>query len=154
MTLPPYPLNPEPMEKSWLELNPRWKIPLGFVILLVLMAALAIVLATIVSASFHSSDVYKLALASAVHHPQVRDLIGEPIKPGWLISGQLKINGRTGEANFFIPISGPRGRGTIHVVAYKDGVWHFTSLQVSPEGNSATENIDLLSTPPPPSREF
>jgi hypothetical protein len=47
--------------------------------------------------------------------------------------------------NFAIPIAGPRGKGRIRVVAYKNEVWRFTLLQVYVEGQ--LQPIDLLSTP-------
>jgi hypothetical protein len=108
---------------------------------------------TIVTTSFRNSDVYKQALAQAASNSQVRDLIGEPLKPAWLISGQLNVSGSTGNANLLIPISGPRGKGAIRAVANKTGgVWRFTYLQVSVDGQPAS--IDLLSIQPPAERDF
>jgi|ERR1700722_2517682 len=149
MPMPPYPLQPVPIRKGWLEQNPRWKIPLGCLILVLLVGGFIALLLT----SFHSSDAYNQAMARAAADPQVRAQVGEPIQPGWLISGQLKVNGSTGSADFSIPVSGPRGKGTIRVVAVKsDGVWRFTTLLVNVEGASAP--IDLLSVQPPAERQF
>jgi hypothetical protein len=148
MSTPPYPLNPEPMQKSWLERRPLWKIPLGCLTLLLLIGVSVLVLLTVVTASFRNSDVYKLALAKASENSQVRELIGEPIRPGWLISGQMNVSGSTGNANLLIPVSGPRGKGAIRAVARKSaGVWLFTCLQFTIEGQPAS--IDLLSTQSP-----
>jgi len=153
MTSPPYPLLPEPMRKNWLEQNPRWKIPLGCLTLLFLVGIFVVVLMTIITTSFRSSDVYKQAMAEAAANAQVHERIGETIQADWLISGQLNVNGSTGNANLSIPISGTRGRGTIQAVAYKSGgVWRFTKLQVMVAGRAA--GIDLLSgegsgQPPP-----
>jgi Cytochrome oxidase complex assembly protein 1 len=107
---------------------------------------------TVVTTSFRSSDVYKQALAQAASNSQVRELIGEPLKPAWLISGQLNVSG-TGSANLSIPISGPRGKGAIRAVANKSGgVWRFTYLQVSVDGQPTS--IDLLSIQLPAARDF
>ena len=135
------------MQKNWLEQHPRWKIPLGFLILLLLIVVFGGVVMTIVTASLRSSDVYKQAMAKAAENLQVRDEIGEPMKPAWLISGQLNVSGRTGKANLSIPISGPHGKGVIRALANKSGVWRFTYLQVHVDGQP--ENIDLLSIQPP-----
>jgi hypothetical protein len=136
------------MKKGWLEQRTLWKILFGCLILFLLIAGFAIVLITAITASFHNSDVYKQAMAKAIENQQVRAKLGEPIQPAWLISGQLNVNGSTGNANLSIPLSGPRGRGTIRAVAYKNGgVWQFTSLQVNIEGQPAT--IDLLLPNPP-----
>ncbi len=152
MTTPPYPLHPEPVKKSWLEHNPLWKIPLGCLTLFVLIAAFAMIMVTIITSSFRHSDVYKQAIAQAAANPQVRERIGEPIKPDWLISGEINLSGNSGKANLVIPISGPRGRGSIHAVAQKGGgVWRFTCLQVDLANQSA---IDLLSIQPPAQPDF
>jgi amino acid transporter len=153
MTTPPYPLHPEPIKKSWLERNPLWKIPLGCLTLFVLIAAFGIILMTVITSSFRQSDVYKLAIAQATANPQVREQIAEPIKPDWLISGELNVSGSSGKANLVIPVSGPRGRGSIQAVAQKSGgVWRFTFLQVDVVNQST--GIDLLSAEPSEKQNF
>jgi hypothetical protein len=141
------------MQKSWLEQHPRWKIPLGCLTLIFLIGVFVTVLLTIITTSFHGSDVYKQAMATATQNIQVREQIGEPVQSAWIVSGQLHINGSSGDANLSIPISGPRGKGLIRAVAHKTGgVWRFSYLQVSIEGGPG--NIDLLSVQPPPERDF
>jgi hypothetical protein len=153
MTTAPYPLRPEPINRSWLERNSLWKIPLGCLILVVLLAAFSIMVMTIITSSFRHTEVYQQAMAQTTANPQVRELIGEPIKPAWLISGEMHLNGSSGNANLLIPISGPRGRGKIHAVAHKrDGIWRFTWLHVDMANHSTS--IDLLSTQTPESRDF
>jgi hypothetical protein len=153
MSAPPYPLHPEPMKKSWIERNPLWKIPLGCLILILLITVFGGVVMTIVTSSFRNSDVYKQALVMAEANPQVRERIGEPMNPGWLISGQLNVTGSTGNANLAIPVSGPRGSGRVRAVASKSGGdWHFTCLQVDVSGQP--EAIDLLSVQPSAERDF
>jgi hypothetical protein len=148
MTTPPYPLHPEPIKKSWLERNALWKIPLGCLTLFALLAVFVIILMTVITSSFRHSDVYQQAIAQATANTQVREHIGEPIKPDWLISGELNVTGSSGKANLIIPISGPRGRGSIHAVAQKSGgVWRFTYLQVELANQSSS--VDLLSIQPP-----
>lgn len=153
MTTPPYPLHPEPLKKSWLERRPLWKIPLGCLILFLLIGIFGSIVMTIITTSFHNSDVYKQAVAKAVENSQVLDAIGEPIHPGWFVSGQLNVSGGTGSADLLIPISGPHGSGSIRAVASKNrGAWRFTDLQVNIKSRS--ETIDLLSVQPPPERDF
>ncbi len=153
MPTPPYPLHPEPMQKSWLEQHPHWKIPLGCLTLILLIGVFATILITIITTSFRSSEVYKQAMARATENLQVRERIGEPINAVWLVSGQLNVSGSTGNANLSIPISGPKGKGVIRAVAKKSGsVWRFTYLQVKVEGQPG--NIDLLPVLPPAERDF
>jgi len=147
MVTPPYPLRPDPIERSWVERHPLWKIPLGGVVLLLLMAAFGILAITIVTASFRHSEVYQRAVTIASGNSQVRQQIGDPIEAGWFVSGQLNINGSSGKADLAIPIKGSRGKGRIRAVAYRSGgVWTFTWLQVNLEGHG--EPIDLLSREP------
>ena len=140
---PPYPLQPEPMRKSWLDRHPRSKIPLGCLMLLFLVGMFVALLMTVITTSFRSSDVYKEAMARAAANEQVRAQIGDPIKADWLIAGELKVSSNTGSANLSIPISGSRGRGAIRAVASKSGgVRRFSCLQVVVEGHRSA--IDLL----------
>ena len=64
------------MQKSWLEQHPRWKIPLGCLTLIFLIGVFVSVLLTIITTSFHSSDVYQQAMAKATENLQVREQIG------------------------------------------------------------------------------
>ncbi|HEV2467719.1 MAG TPA: cytochrome c oxidase assembly factor Coa1 family protein [Candidatus Sulfotelmatobacter sp.] len=153
MTKAPYPLQPEPMQKSWLERNANWKIPLGCLTLLVLIGAFVAIVLAIVTESFHHSDVYNQAISRAPLNPLVREQIGEPIRAGWFISGELSVNGSSGKADLKIPISGPRGKGSIRAIASKRaGVWTFTWLQVNVTGHDGA--IDLLSVQPAAERDF
>ena len=152
MFTPPYPIHPEPMKKSWIERHPLWKIPLGFLTLVLLMALFAAGLISLISETVHHSDVYQQAMTRATADAQVHEQIGDPVHAGWIIVGDLKLNGSAGYANFSIPISGPRGKGRIRVVANRSGVWRFTYLQVYVEGQP--KSIDLLSIQPPAERDF
>ncbi|MGC2447888.1 MAG: cytochrome c oxidase assembly factor Coa1 family protein [Candidatus Sulfotelmatobacter sp.] len=147
MPTAPYPLHPEPITRSWIEQHPLWKIPLGLLTLLFLIASFGAFTIGIISGSFRNSDVYKQAMVQATANSQVRDQMGEPMKAGWFIFGELKIGATTGRANFSIPISGPHGKGRIRVVAHKNGGWRFTCLQVSVQGQ--TQIIDVLAVQPP-----
>ena len=100
------------MRKSWLDRNPGWKIPLGCLTLVLLMSVSGMTIATIIVTTFHHSDVYQQAMAMAEKNPQVRERIGEPIQSAWLISGNLNVNGSTGNANISIPISRPTRQGS------------------------------------------
>lgn len=87
MPNPLYPLHPEPMKASWLERHPLWKIPLGALTLLLLIAVFGGLVMAIVTASIRSSDVCKRALVKATQNEQMRGQMGEPLRPGWLIAG-------------------------------------------------------------------
>jgi hypothetical protein len=102
----------------------------------------------IASAAMRSSDAYQLALATAQREAAVTAVLGVPVRAGWLTTGQINVTGSGGEANLEIPISGPRGSGTIAVRASKsDGKWRFSSLNVHISGRSTP--LDLLAANPP-----
>jgi hypothetical protein len=118
-------------------------VPLGcfsVVLLLFLFAGSIIVIAF---SAMKSTDVYKEALARAKTDPTVIEALGSPIKDGVLVSGNSSVNGASGESNLAIPISGPKGKGTIYVSAIKSlGRWNYSGLVV--EVGETHERIDLL----------
>ncbi len=94
--------------------------------------------------SIKSSDVYQQALTEVTTNPEVLNALGEPVEPGWFISGSISVSGSSGDATLSVPISGPKGKGTLYAEAAKSaGVWEFDVLQVEVEGQPG--RIDLLS---------
>jgi len=92
------------------------------------------------------SEVSKLAFAEAQGNLAVRQRLGEPVKRGFFSSGNIEISGPSGRADIAIPISGPKGKGTLYVVARKSaGLWSFSTLQVAVDGQA--ERVDLLKQP-------
>jgi len=133
---------------NWWTRNWKWFVPLGCftVALLFLVFVGSIVL--IVFSAMKSTDVYKEALARTKADPAVTEALGSPIKDGFLVSGNTNVNGASGESNLAIPISGPKGKGTIYVSATKSlGRWIYSGLVVEVSGTH--ERIDLLQTAAP-----
>src|SRR5262245_46921479 len=97
----------------------------------------------IVFGAMKSTDVYREALARAKADPAVIEALGSPIKDGFLMSGNTNVNGASGESNLAIPISGPKGKGTVYVSATKSlGQWNYSGLVV--EVGQTHQRIDLL----------
>jgi cytochrome oxidase complex assembly protein 1 len=133
---------------NWWNRNWKWFVPLGCFSLALLFFAFVGSILVIVFSAMKSTDVYKEALARAKMHPAVIEALGSPIKDGFLVSGNANVNGASGESNLAIPISGPKGKGTIYVSATKSlGQWNYSGLVV--EVGQTHERIDLLqkSTP-------
>ena len=104
----------------------------------------------IVFSAMKSSDIYKDALARAKTHPAVIEALGSPVTEGLLVSGNTNVNGASGEANLSIPVSGPKGKGTIYVAATKSlGRWNYSGLVL--EIAKTRQRIDLLQRPAPAS---
>jgi hypothetical protein len=137
-----YPLSSPVSRKTWLDHHAGWKIPLGCLLVVVLLAAFVASIFTIVSYSFHKSDVFREAIARAERCRQVTNRIGTPLQPGWLPQGQIQVSGSTGTAQMAIPVTGPRGKATINLDARKvAGSWQFQTLQVQFEDSSS---VNLL----------
>jgi hypothetical protein len=138
----PYPISPQPMQKSWLDRNAGWKIPLGCLLVVLLIVGFIGLIFSIVSTSFHKSYVFQEAVARAERNPEVAEKIGTPLRPSWMPMGQINVNGSSGNANMTIPVTGPRGKGTIHLEAQKvSGVWRFRILEVRVEGQTGAINL-------------
>jgi len=97
----------------------------------------------VVFSAMKSTDVYKDALARAQCDAAVIDALGSPIKDGFLLSGNTNVTGGAGEFNLAIPISSPKGKGTIYVSAKKSlGEWNYSGLVV--EVGQTHQRINLL----------
>ena len=133
---------------NWWTRNWKWFVPLGcFTVALLFLAFVGSILVIVFSA-MKSTDVYKEALMRAKADPAVIEALGSPIKDGFLVSGNTNVNGASGESNLAIPISGPKGKGTIYVSATKSlGRWIYSGLVVEVSGTH--ERIDLLQTAAP-----
>ena len=113
---------------------------------LVLCAGFAALVQRVAGFALRSTDASQQGLAIATRHPRLIAAIGAPIEPGWLVSGNVELANDRGHAEFAIPISGPRGSGTLDVVADKAaGSWTFSTLSVRVAGGGA--QVDLLPTP-------
>jgi Cytochrome oxidase complex assembly protein 1 len=134
---------PATQKPNWWKRNWKWFVPLGcFTVALVFVIFVGSILVIVFSA-MKSTDVYKDALARARADPAVIEALGSPIKDGFLMSGNTNVNGASGESNLSIPISGPKGKGTIYVSAQKSlGEWNYSGLVV--EIGQTHQRIDLL----------
>lgn len=135
---PESPAPPTSSGRKWL----KW-IALGCAGLLVLGVLGAVGIITLVLGAVKRSDAYENAIARVAAHPQAIARLGEPIEPGWLVSGSVNVSGPGGEASLAIPVEGPDGEGTVFVEATKQaGEWRYTTLTLAVEPDG--ERIDLL----------
>lgn len=104
--------------------------------------AFAAFLVLVVFGAMKQTDVYQTALARAKADQRVTNALGTPIEEGWFLSGNTKVSGSSGEADLTIPISGPKGKGTIYAAATKfAGEWTYSKLVVKID--SSGETVDL-----------
>jgi len=148
--LPAFEPNVPPRPRNWFDKNWKWFVPTLIIAVLAIITAFVFALILFVGSLFRQSYPYQFAVERAKESPEVAERIGEPIKFGWIIAGQLNYAGSNGDASFQIPISGPKGRGTIEVAAKKRaGRWQFQTLEVDIPGSD--EPIPLLNGQPGPS---
>jgi hypothetical protein len=137
---PAIPRTPRP---NWWKRNWKWFVRLGCFSIAMLFVVFVGSIVLIVFSAVKSSDVYKDALARAKTHPAVIEALGSPVTEGLLLSGNTNVNAAYGEANLSIPVSGPKGKGTIYVAATKSlGRWNYSGLVL--EIARTHQRVDLL----------
>ena len=129
--------------KGYLERNWKWLLAVMLLGVVLLFAVSIGGIFALVFGSMKSSDAYKVAVAKAKENPAVIAALGQPIEEGWLVSGNISVNGPSGKAELSIPIEGPKKKASIYLNATKSaGQWKFSLLQVEVDG--VAERIDLL----------
>lgn len=133
--------NPQPA-KGWFSRNWIWAIPSGCGGCIVVIAGIAFVIFGFVFGALKSSPVYQQAIEKAKTDQAVVEALGEPVESSWFLTGSFSVTGSSGHADLSIPISGPKGKGTLFVVARKRaGAWIYRRLEVELERGG---RIDLL----------
>ena len=128
---------------GWWARNWQWAVPGGCLATLAFFAAFVATIASLVFGIMRSSDAYKEAVAKAEASPAVQAALGQPIKEGLFTTGSINVNDSCGEAHLAIPVSGPKGRGTLFAEAEKSaGRWNYSALAVEIKGSG--QRIDLL----------
>jgi TonB family protein len=132
---------PQQQPKGCLGRNWKWMLPVGCLgLIFICVLAFGGIFFAAMSA-IKSSDVYKGALERARANPEAVTRLGEPIKDGWFVKGNVRFAGSSGTANFEVPVSGPKSSGTLYVRAIYEGAWMYERLDLAPEGG---ETISLL----------
>lgn len=129
--------------KGWLGRN--WKRLLAAVFLCGVVFVVGIF--TLIMSAMRSSDVAKEAFARAQSNAVVAQRLGAPISEGWFVGGSINVSPGSGDADLSVPISGPKGKGTVYVTAQKTaGTWAYSLMLATVEGSN--DKIDLLAVAP------
>ena len=133
----------EPKEKNWWDRNWKWFVPVAGLGALILFIGFGALIAYFVFSLAKSSEVYQAAVAKAKTNAAVTEALGSPLEEGFFVTGNINVSGSSGEADLAIPISGPKGKGTLFVAAARsEGRWTVSTLVAT---ISATgERINLL----------
>jgi hypothetical protein len=138
----------QPHATTWWNRNWKWFVPVGCLTLLTLFVGVVFLLVAGVFGLMKQSDPYRHGLQAAQTHPAVIAALGSPIEPGFFASGNIHVDNASGEAKLAIPISGPKGEGTLYVEAEKQrGRWNYSALEA--DVGPGQPRIDLLPNAPP-----
>jgi hypothetical protein len=139
------------VQRSWWSRNWIWVVPVGCLTpLFICCGGLGLFFAGMFS-SLKSSEPYAVALERVREDSRVAADLGHPITEGFLVFGGISKHVEVRNAatiaeetvNLSIPISGPRGSGTIEVTATKSGdKWSYSTMRVIVAGRK--EPINLL----------
>ena len=92
------------------------------------------------------TDVYAEAFQRAQNSTEVQAGLGTPITTGWAFVGSVNYKNNSGTASFTVPLTGPKGEGTLSVKADKSAAapWQYSTLEVAfPDGHK----VDLRGKP-------
>lgn len=113
--------------------------------LIVLGCLFAVGVFALVFSMMSSSDPYKESVRRMQSDVRVSAKIGNPVKPGWFISGSINTTPTSGHADLAIPFEAPKGQATVNVVADKvAGKWKYQLMRATFEDGST---VDLVSAP-------
>ena len=117
----------------------------GCGVVIVGFVAFIVFIFTVVFGSMRNSTPYQESVRRAQNDPRVIAALGSPVKPTMVFSGSINTHNSDGDAKFDIPIYGPKGSATLHVVATKtSGRWDYNRMVVR---SKSGQEIDLLTTP-------
>ncbi len=80
-----------------------------------------------------NSDAFQVALRTAAENPALQEQIGQHIKHGFFVKGQVELSGSGWHAEFEIPLTGTKGSGVLIVDSRKNGnssIWFFSKFFV------------------------
>jgi hypothetical protein len=127
---------------SWWQRNWKWVVPIGCLGMFFAFVAFVGVIVLIVFGSIKSSEPVEHAYRVAKTDPRVHAVLGRPVEEGFFVSGNVTSNGATGSADLSLPVSGPKGSGTLYVVARKHaGRWEYRELQLQVDGKYGRINL-------------
>ena len=133
----------EQPERTWWSRNWKWVVPAGCLTPVLVCGGFVALILTLVFGMIKSSPPYTESLAAVKANAEAQQELGNPIEPGFFVTGGIETSGDSGDADITYAVSGPNGSGTVHAVADKAaGQWTFTTLELAIEATG--QRIDLL----------
>lgn len=130
-------------QRSWWIRHLGCVIASGVALLFVCILGFVLGVGALIFGAMGKSEPARLAVVRAEANEQVQMQVGRPLKVGWFVGGEISVSGPAGHAELSIPVSGPKGKGTIYLAAEKTlGRWKFSALEFAPE--QGEQRINLL----------
>lgn len=138
------PLPPQiPRQKNWFDRNWKWLIPTVLILFLMIVGGFVAAVFYGVTHMMRGAEPYQVAVERAMKNPDIQAKLGTPMKVGWFTSGSVNLNNSSGSASLAIPLSGPKGSGTIYVEAKKRaGIWAYETLEFAPNDGQRIPLLD------------
>jgi hypothetical protein len=128
-------------KRDWVSRNWKWFVPCLCLGALTVFVSFFLAIFFLVTGVIRNTGAYTEAVAIAKNDPRVIDALGSPLKEGIWSSGSVQIRGSSGDADLEIYLHGPKGKGTLYVIATRSaGAWQFSNLVFE---TSSSSRIDL-----------
>lgn len=94
-----------------------------------------------ITASFKSSEAFKMAVTKLESNQEAAQLLGKPISTGFPM-GSIEVSGPSGSAKLSFSVDGAKGKGTVYMDAVKElGQWKTNQIVLEEDGTG--RRIDL-----------
>lgn len=134
----------EEPKKNWVSRNWKWALPtFGCLTFIVLSIIFAIAVYTGASQLLKDTEPYEMAMTSINNNEYIIEKLGKPIETDGMFQGNVNYENNSASADIKVPLKGPKGEGTLIVIAEKlNDVWSYQLMQV--EIDDTDEIINLL----------
>lgn len=138
---PTHPNEAPPRRRSWPKI-----LALGCLGLTACGVLLVALLVALLVGALKSSEAYDASLAAARASEEIREDFGEPLAPGWWVSGSVQIENADADAELEYRIAGPKAQGKVAVRgAKRGGAWTYQVLSIVRDDG---KTYDLLAKKP------
>ena len=136
----------ETARTTWFDCNWLWVvIPLAVIAFVGSLLVFGAIIVSIVFGFIKATDPYQQAVTRARANPAIISALGTPVTEGWFLQGEVNFENQTGNANLAIPLSGPKGSGTVYIVGKRAaGTWSYSRIAITLD--STHEVVDLGGT--------
>ncbi len=129
-------------QTNWFGRNIKWFLPaIGVGTIFSCLACIGAFI-FLIFGTMKSSEPYQDALAMLRSNSAAEQALGTPIHDGWYVTGSIGESGSSGHAELSFPVSGPKGSGTVNLIARRyGGRWTLTRLELIVNGSGRKINL-------------